>query len=184
MKTKDLFLALAALFIGLVMLGCGEDRYYKIYRYENINDITLEYYDAFYDETPFQIRIIRGVYNESRALLYYQDWNEEDGFHYPRDPSLEFTVDSLRLNNLVDKLLDFQITDWIKLGGAGEDGATVNLEFGSRGNWVEYKIWAPTYATERRELTLFVEICREILEIADFNPDDYLPIEKDIQLKE
>jgi hypothetical protein len=51
----------------------------------------------------------------------------------------------------------------------GNDGVVMNLELVVTMDRISYNIWSPTYNTEERNLKPFLDICNEILAIAQLD---------------
>jgi hypothetical protein len=56
----------------------------------------------------------------------------------------------------------------------GLDGSTFKLSFGGISSEISYKVWTPNYDTEKRNLSEFMNACKLILRIVNFDPEEII----------
>jgi hypothetical protein len=74
--------------------------------------------------------------------------------------------------NAVQKINCIDISNGLDV--IGKDGATCEIEVAGLGSGITYKVWSPTYHTQKRNLQQFLDACKLILQTAKLSPEEIL----------
>ena len=82
-----------------------------------------------------------------------------------------FTISTEKFQTLINSVKNISCNDIIKnIGLTGLDGTVCELMFGDYASSITYKIWTPSYDTQKRNLTEFLDCCSLILKTAGLVP--------------
>ncbi len=103
---------------------------------------------------------------------------EERWAYTARDSAWTISLNSFK--QIVQGLIDIDADGRFNRKGIrkkvlkGKDGTMCTLTYGNATNFLTYRAWSPDFETQERHLTLFLEKCKSIIELAGFDPKEVL----------
>jgi hypothetical protein len=85
-----------------------------------------------------------------------------------------FYIDNKYFTELSKKISKFTNVNLKKAKVNGKDGNSCKLTYGNSEWKSNLKFWTPDYNTEKRELTEFLNICKQIIKLGNLNPKEIL----------
>ena len=107
------------------------------------------------------------VHLVSIPMFDSQEWK-----HTKRDTT--FSIQKKIFKDLSKAIIKLKKSDFSKADIHGKDGIECSLKFGTITNTIEYKFWSPDIETEKRGLTEYLNLCKQLIEVVKLKPDDIL----------
>lgn len=141
-----------------------------------INYLGFKYQNGF-DPYIIAIDLIKLKNNTKvriHTILFFDETEDIDGNYTKIDSS--FTIENKRFDKLYKKVLHLHDIDFSNAFYEGCDGADYTIEYGHglHGSRISYKFWSPVWDLKKRNLTYFLELCKEFLIIGNLNPKEIL----------
>ncbi|MEI6854442.1 MAG: hypothetical protein WCL06_16465, partial [Bacteroidota bacterium] len=83
-----------------------------------------------------------------------------------------YNIDNIRFDSIVLLTNKLSSIDTNNANIRGKDGTWCILEFGTSNNKTSFSFWTPNYYTKYRGLSGFMDICTQIILIANLKPQE------------
>lgn len=165
MKTIKLFLIVA---IAFCLLNCQNTE-------SRIDNIGFTYGSAL--RIPYStvnVDISRTHDNKNAvAFVHCEASSDEAKWAYSQiDTVIDVDIESFE--KLAEATRSLENINLDKAYEDGLDGSTWKIEFGAKGKNISYSFWVPSLKTKERGLTEFVNLSKQILDIAKLNKKEIL----------
>ena len=111
--------------------------------------------------------------NEVAVDIHSEPMNADQKWeHTKKDTTVFISKDQFKiLRSKTKKLKEIDVGKACRIG---TDGTSCAIKIGGFGNSITYKFWSPDYSTSKRGLENFVQLVKDILQLAGFDPKEIL----------
>lgn len=133
------------------------------------NQINISYQQTCAKCVQFFLKIdIKKNQSDYKIKVKYQ-------LNHQLDIDTSFSITAIQFEQAINSIKKISSADIIEnIDFMGKDGGTSTIDFSSFANNISYSIWEPTYDTSKRKLTSFVDACKQIIKLANLNPEEIL----------
>jgi len=142
---------------------------------QKIDEIEFSYISS--RRIPFsevKIQIARMPSNDSAiAFVQTRPASTDPKWQYSKIEKF-ITIDLQYFEKFANEASSFDKINMDKAHEYGHDGSTWEIQFGSKGKNKSYRFWSPDYNTKERDLTAFVNLCEQIVEVSKLEKEQIL----------